>query len=101
LQNLQGSSAKDPPSRSAHRREVRVIPESEKGIGFSGVADGRAAPDNVEDSARGHLRGFQRSLRPGVVGTKQRENKDEQRGNARAKGFHGISPESCFLKAAI
>ncbi len=60
----------------AKGREVGIIPEGEKGIGFSGVADGRAAPDDVEHRACGHLGGLERSLRPGAIARKQREDKN-------------------------
>src|SRR6266849_1899833 len=46
------------------------------------------------------LRGLQRSLRPGVVGTKERKEQDEKRKYVRTRGSHQVLPGEIILSEA-
>jgi hypothetical protein len=61
--------------RGTDGSEVRIIPDREQGVGFSGFGSGSAAPEKIKYGARGEMRGIEERLRSKASGSKEKEEK--------------------------
>src|SRR5207253_8500625 len=78
--------------------KICVVPQRQQRVRFSRVRRRNAAPDQVEQRARRHLRGFQRSLCACHVRNADRHQRGNNQRNSNGPCFHRIAPRRSVKK---